>query len=298
MSPARLNLRFWLLLGLLGLALLGGGWWCLLARGECLQTQGQLAAKQRALDSLRRQWSGAASNTLGQTAAELARAEETRRTLRAALGGEVSVDGREGEWKMPASRTEAFFELSELVGEFRERARVLGVTIRPGECFGFATYAQTGPEPELLPAVHRQRVVMRHLLAALLESRPTGIMAVQRERPHGRPEAEPSAGHGAGTGDFFEMDAARSTATPGIADVIALRVRFSGFTPVLREFLIRLQQDSLLLVVRSVEAEPVTKPVLDGAESSATRPMFGPQVMQFTVTIEHVRLLAGETPES
>ncbi|MBK8856712.1 MAG: hypothetical protein IPN11_03240 [Opitutaceae bacterium] len=202
---------------------------------------------------------------------------------------------------MPATRTEVFIELSEFVREFRERARVQGVTIRPGECFGFATYAQTGPEPEFLAAVHRQSVVMRHLLGALLESRPAGIMAAQRERPRGQSGAAPGAGdagYGAGAEEFFEMSPARSTATPGLAEVIAFRLKFAGFTPVLRDFLNRLQQDSTPLVVRSVEAEPVTNPALAEAETAATRPPFAPQVMQFTVTIEHIRLLVEDPPAS
>lgn len=298
MSPARLHLRFWLLLGLLGLVLLGGGWWCLRARGECLLARGRLAAKQRELESLRRQCSGAESPTLEQTVAELARAEETRRTLRAALGGEGTVAAAPGEGELPATRTEAFIELSEFVGEFRERARVQGVTIRPGECFGFATYARTGPEPDLLPAVHRQSVVMRHLLQALLESRPTGIMAAQRERPRGHSLADPGAGYGADAEDFFEMTPARSSATPGLAEVIALRLKFTGFTPVLRDFLNRLQQDSTPLVVRSVEAEPATNPALAEAGTAATRPRLAPRVMQFTVTVEHIRLLAEDPPAS
>jgi hypothetical protein len=37
---------------------------------------------------------------------------------------------------------------------------------------------------------------------------------------------------------------------------------------------------------------------LAGAETAAIQPMFAPQVMQFTVTIEHVRLLAEEMPVS
>jgi len=290
-------LRFWLQLGLLGLALLGGCWWCLHARDECLQARGRLAVRLREREALGRQWRGAASQPPEQTAAELAQAVETRRTLRAALGGEGSLAGGAGEWKSPSTRTEAFFQLSEFVGKFRERACALGVSVRTAEGFGFATYAQTGPEAEFMPAVHRQRVVIQHLLAALLESRPTGIMAVQRERPRGRPEAEPGARFGEGAEDFFEMDATRSTTTPGIAEAIAIRLRFSGYTPVLRDFLNGLMQDDLPLVVRSVEAEPLPTPALAGGESAATRPMFAPRLMQFTVTIEHV-LLAEESPES
>ena len=94
------------------------------------------------------------------------------------------------------------------------------------------------------------------------------------------------------------MTPARSTATPGLAEVIALRLKFTGFTPVLRDFLNRLQQDSTPLVVRSVEAESVTNPALAEAETAATRPRLAPQVMQFTVTVEHIRLLAEDPPAS
>lgn len=298
MGIARLHLRFWILLGLLGLALFGGGWWCLKTRRELLLVQGSLAAKRRELQSLRRQTSGIASDTPERISSELAKADETRRSLRSKLGSEAATADGKSEWKLPDTGTEAFLELSEFVGNSRERAQVLGVTVRPDECFGFATYAQTGPEAEYLPAVHRQRVVMRHLLTALLESHPTRILSVQRERPRTSPEATPYAGHGPGAEDYFEMDATRSTATAGIADASAIRLRFTGLTPVLRAFLNRVLQDDLPLVVRSVEAEVEAAPAMEGPESETARLRFSPRPMQFTVTIEHLRLLAEDTPES
>ncbi len=298
MSMARLHLRFWLVLGLLVPAFVGEGWWCVRTRGQCMIARKHLAAKQRELAVLRRQMTGVASGALVEIAAELAQAEETRGTLRSALGAEGQGDDGNIAWKLPATRTEAFLELNEFVGEFRDRARVQGVTIRPGECFGFASYTRTGPESELYSAVHRQRVVIQHLLAALLELRPMEIIAVQRERPRVRPEAESGAGFGDSAEDYFEMDTARSTTTPGIAESIAIRLRFTGYTPVLRDFLNALRQDDLPLLVRSVEVKPAAKPALAGAETAAIQPMFAPQVMQFTVTIEHVRLLAEEMPVS
>jgi len=140
--------------------------------------------------------------------------------------------------------------------------------------------------------------VIQHLLEVLLAARPMGIMAVQRERLRGRTEAGPGDATGAGEEDYLEIDTARATTTPGIAESIAIRLRFTGYTPVLRDFLNALRQDDLPLLVRSVEVEPAARPALAGAETAAIQPMFAPQVMQFTVTIEHVRLLAEEMPVS
>ena len=89
MDFARLHLRFWILLGVLGLAHLWGAWWCLNTRRELLLVQGGLAAKRRELQSLRRQMPGIASDTPERISSELEKAEKTRRSLRSTLAGEA-----------------------------------------------------------------------------------------------------------------------------------------------------------------------------------------------------------------
>jgi len=295
MGLARLHLRFWILLGLLGLACVGGGWWCGHARNAWLRAHRQLAAKQRESRSLRRHASAQAANPGGERIAlELARAEETRHRLRSVMGDEAGEKGEPSEWRSPVNRTEAFLELSEFAAHFRERARLLGVEVRPGECFGFATYARTGPELENLAMVHRQCVVLQRLLTLLLESRPTGILAAQR----GHPPDLNGAGEGVGAEDFFAMDAARTAATPGMADALAFRLRFTGGTRVLRDFLNRVRQDELPLLVRLVEAQTLVTPAGGRQDTETSGLSLAPHAMQFTVTVEHLRLLTSDAPRS
>jgi hypothetical protein len=220
----------------------------------------------------------------------------------------------------PASRTDAFFDMARFVERNRERANSAGVSIRAEERFGFGLYKNEGPEPDLIPAVHRQKAVVDFLLGVLFDARLHELVSVQREPERipgteGRTDIVETALPNDAT--FFAVDPRVSARVPGFVDSTGFRITFVGQTGALRDFLNRLAAIELPVLVRSVEIEPMPEP--QRAQVSApTAPslasLFGNPVQQpgspatqtgpvpivsqnlsrFTVTVESIELVAPE----
>ena len=222
----------------------------------------------------------------------------------------------------PASRTDAFFELARFVERSRERATSAGVAIRADERFGFGLYSNEGPEPDLIPAVHRQKAIVDFLLGALFDARLRELVAVQREVARipgvdGRPEIVEVAQQNDAT--FFSVDPRVTARVPGFVESTGFRITFVGQTGALRNFLNRMAEFELPVIVRSVEIEPMPEPQraqgLAQVVSNSSN-LFGNQVQQpgaptqaigpvpivsqnlsrFTVTVEFIELAASPTP--
>jgi hypothetical protein len=219
----------------------------------------------------------------------------------------------------PASRTDAFFDLARFVERNRERANSAGVAIRADERFGFSLYANEGPEPDLIPAVHRQRAIVDFLLGVLFDARLRELVSVQREIARipgweGRAEIVEVAPQNDAT--FFSVDPRVTARVPGFVDSTGFRITFVGQTGALRDFLNRIAAFELPVIVRSVEIEPM--PEAQRAQGSMPASLFGGPVQQqgaptastgivpivsqnlsrFTVTVEFIELVAPSTPET
>ncbi|HUG10999.1 MAG TPA: Amuc_1100 family pilus-like protein [Opitutaceae bacterium] len=222
----------------------------------------------------------------------------------------------------PASRTDAFFDLARFVERNRERANSAGVAIRADERFGFSLYANEGPEPDLIPAVHRQKAIVDFLLGVLFDARLRELVSVQREvaripGQEGRAEIVEVAPQNDAT--FFSVDPRVTARVPGFVDSTGFRITFVGQTGALRDFLNRIAAFELPVIVRSVEIEPMPEPQRaqgsavaapslasvfgspaqqPGTPSAATGPVpiVSQNLSRFTVTIEFIELVAPPTP--
>ncbi len=231
-------------------------------------------------------------------ARELAKTGETVVAMRAAMltDGDLSAP-------LPENPSELYFDIAGFVRQARELATQAHVAIRPEECFGFASYANAGPTADLIPAVFRQRMVGQRLVEALIESRPHSLLAVRRERPQlpaqrGQPEA---AGMPPGNGlpaDYFEFKRRALRDASGRLDGDAFQLEFTGQTRTLRTFLSTLAAGQPLVIVRSVDVEPVSAVAATTQGTDHARPASGvsaptPLVAQnpskFTIVVEVVR---------
>ena len=235
-----------------------------------------------------------------QIEADLARVSRTLAALQAELREHGPVAERLSSAKVPEQRPDAFFDIAAFVEAMRDRAQRAGVALKPDERFSFSSYANEVPESGRIAAVFRERLIVQHLLEALMEARPHQLLSVQRERPlattggsaaanaGGAPAGRPS---GAGSADYFDLDPRVSARVPGLVEATALRVSFTGHTVVLRGLLNRLADFELPLVVRAVEVAPAdavtggSTPVQPGATPLIARPL-----SRFTVTVEFIRL--------
>lgn len=258
------------------------------SRREQLRARETLARLEQERDLLVRRLPATAVESSSALARDIISAEQKLERLQS----EWPVAAR---WLAPLPRTpsEAFFATAEAIERMRRAARNAQVGIAPDERFGFASYAQEGPEVELLGAVHRQVTIVEHLVTSLLESRPDALTAVQRERPANASTPSSSARGGVPT-DYFEFTA-NQTRHPGDArDGEAFRIEFTGGTETLRIFLNALQRFELPVIVRTVEVA-LLDPASGRYPASASTlvPVVPRSRSRFTVTVECVELPAS-----
>ena len=231
------------------------------------------------------------------------------------------------EANVPAEPTDMFFDLASFTEKTRDKVQQAKITIKTDERFSFATYANAGPERDLIPQVFRQRQIVEYLVDALIDAHPSQLLSLQRERPLTKAQRAllaagqqlPPAPRGAAPGaesDLFEIDPRISAREPGFVVVTSFRLDFIGDTEALRTFLNKLATFELPLVVRSVEVEPApattpggsvpvnptTLGAIFGTEDTTTAaPVAKPKALvekvlsKFTVTVEFIDLVATTT---
>ncbi|TAG27463.1 MAG: hypothetical protein EAZ36_06800 [Verrucomicrobia bacterium] len=205
--------------------------------------------------------------------------EAKRAEIRAVLRSESEVFQAISSATVPATPTEAFFDIANYVERMREKAREMGTRFAPDNRFGFAEFATTGPERSLVPIVFHQRQFAEYLVSALVSSEqpPKEFVNLQRgipfspEQKQQIEEAVASGSpapifHNTSSADFFTIDPQISAQVPGFVETVPFRITFTGNTSVLRAFLNKLALFEVPAVVRSVEVES-----LGGDSSSGNR---------------------------
>ena len=263
---------------------------CLLAAvGFAWQYRGhgaQASRLRQRLESERHDWRVMETQALIAAKASRDRAgdvDRERRTRRAMLARLArSEAGLLAEVPVPVSRTEACAALAGMAHRLRELAVARGIAVAPEEGFGFAEFAQAGPEPGRLVEVHRESLVVTAVMRLLIAAEPAEIRMVRRGK-------EVNAADGlAGTGGFG-LSPDRSLRVDGLAGSTVVRVEFTGRTGVLRDFLDDLARSEFLPAVRSVEVKPIQRAAPASAnDSDAT--WVASELMEFAVTLECVRL--------
>jgi hypothetical protein len=247
--------------------------------------------------------------------ADLARGQRAVAAMQAELKGRGPAAERLASAKIPAARTDAYFDLATFVEKTREFAKKNDVEIRPEAArFGFSLYANEGPKEDRIPAVFHQRQVVQFLVESLIEARPRSIFLIQRERalnkaekaallaaqaaaaanaaggtpPEPPPEPAPGTGSPAEpeSPDIFAIDSRVTARAPGYIDTTPVRIVFTGQTVTLRTFLNKLASFELPVLVREVEVDRATAedaivsaPVEENAAGEGTETPAAPSVV-------------------
>jgi hypothetical protein len=237
--------------------------------------------------------------------ADLAKAQAALAAMQAELKGRGPVAERLRAAKVPAARTDAFFDLAAYVERMREAARRHRVIVRSEAArFGFAAYANEAPEPERIAAVFRQRQLAQYLLEALLAAEPRALLAVNREptltdeeraaraaalaelqaalaaaEANGEPPPDPDQFGATGAPselpegpDYFAIDPRVTARVPGYVDTTAFRLVFVGQTAALRAWLNRLAAFELPVLVREIEVDLATAEELADVPAEESAP--------------------------
>lgn len=202
--------------------------------------------------------------------ADLTKAQKSLAAMQAELTGHGPAAERLRDAKVPAARTDSYFDLATFVERMRELADKQGVEIRSEAArFGFSKYANEGPEADRIEPVFRQRLIAEYVVGALLESRPRSLLSVKRVRTttkaekearaaaiaSGMPPEEPSAESESDLSDYFSVGPGVTARVTGYVDTTGFRLTFISQTATLRNFLNRLATFELPILVREVEVE-------------------------------------------
>lgn len=202
--------------------------------------------------------------------ADLAKAQKSLAAMHAELTGKGPAAEKIRSAKVPAARTDSFFDLATFMEKMRETAEKHGVEVRAEAArFGFSKYANEGPETDRIEPIYRQRQVAEYLLESLFEAKPRALFSVKRERTLTKAEREArAAAEAAGTPpeetptdsdsespDYFVIDPRVSARVKGYLDTMPFRFVFTGQTATLRNFLNRLAAFDLPVLVREVEVD-------------------------------------------
>lgn len=300
-----------------------------LSLGKVSAAAREVEQKAQTLSDYTRRTPFPSQENLDAVTAEVARARELLATMQAALKGRGEHAARVQNAALPVGPTEAYFDVANFVEAMRAAATEAEITIPAGTRFGFSSHASTGPEREIIPQVHRQRLVAEYLLKTLFAAAPQELVSLQRNRPVApgktaqvapTPSRASSATRTA-TGpesDFFDIDSRMTAAVPGFVETTAFKVSFIGYSSALRKFLNEIASFDLPLVVRSVEVESVANKqetsrrptsaanalgALFGTTTTApaadtVKPIVEQVRSRFTVTIEYINMVEAASDDT
>jgi hypothetical protein len=312
------------LLVILGLAAVGEGWFIYAGHRDKNAALKKLWTAKAAINTLNQSKIPLTTENADLIKQDLADSTANLALMQSLLKGKGDTADQLRSAAIPADSPDAYFVLNKFVEDTRKKYQDAGIKIKDGERFGFSTYSNKGPDPELIPEVFHQQQLASYLLNALYDAKPSELISLQRERPlttterhdldypkppvQGAPVAVPAPPAGETGTDIFDIDPRITARHPGFVDAVAFRLTFVGKTDVLRSLLNKVGKFELPLVVRSVEVEagdPEPTPAAptvdaDGHELAAPpKPKVDKLLSKFTVTIESIDLVpAAQTPSA
>lgn len=309
---------FYTSLLLIGAVTAGEAWLVFSQRAQANKLIEEIAQKQEALQAFGRQQPFPSKENVASVEADRQEAEKTREGIRSLLRASGGTAEKLAAASVPASSTDAYFDIFNYVERVRGAAENAGITLPADNRLGFSLYGSEGPEKDLIPAVFRQRQFADYLMGVLIAARPREILSLQRERPltpaekqqladalaSGQPSPIANSSSGEGS-DYFVIDPRTSARVPGFVETTPFRFSFVGITGSLRSVLNQLAKFELPVVVRSVEVEPLVKAeagaarrgirstvaLMDetaGTAAEAVKPLVEQTDSRFVVTVEFV----------
>jgi len=250
---------FFILLGILLLAGLGG----LLFSMQAASQNKLLAKKYRA--SVSRLQSLVYLDP-APTVENLDRMEEDLEKLNHQLTRYEEKFSSSEQLSTSSDAVEVLPKIQGLIVEYRRAFAAQGTTFDEEEAFGFARYQEAvePPSAPVVPLLDKQIQILVYLLDLLLVSDPASILSIEREFvERGDPNLARVPTNADPGEDLFVMDRQTSARVPDLVYTLAFRLRFTGYTNTLRQFLNGLSRFDLPVVVRGVEVTQVSASALE-----------------------------------
>lgn len=234
------------------------------------------AQQQRILHSLLAQQPSLTTANVEAANANVQQLNQAYQRLSQSLYGDAPIVGSTNGVQVMAS-------IQEYISDFTYRAKnhvnVDGesapVSIAQDLSFGFEAYAEQASVPEqptIIPLLDQQRQVLSYIMAQLLASDPLEIVSVKRRIYEGESLMDTKKLSG------FKMPKVASAAVKGLIQTIPLKVEFRGYTNSLRQFLNKLAEFELPILVRSIEvsrADQALKKTKAKPKATSLEELFG-----------------------
>jgi hypothetical protein len=209
------------------------------------------AQQQRILNSLLSEQPSLTAANVEAANANVQQLNQAYERLSQSLYGDAAIVGSTNGVQVMAS-------IQEYISDFTFRAKnhvnaegkLAPVSIAQDLSFGFEVYAEQASIPEeskVIPLLDQQRQILSYVLLQLLASDPLEIVAVNRRIYEGESPTDAKKLNG------FKMPKVASAAVKGLIQTIPLKVEFRGYTNSLRNFLNKLAEFKLPILVRSIQ---------------------------------------------
>jgi hypothetical protein len=209
------------------------------------------AQQQGILNSLLAQQPSLTAANVEAANANVEQLDQAYRRLSQSLYGDAAIVGSTNGVQVMAS-------IQEYISDFTYRAKnhvnadgePAPVEIAQDLSFGFEAYAEQASVPELpkvIPLLDQQRQVLTYVMGQLLASDPLEIVSVDRRIYEGESPMDTKKLGG------FIMPKVASAAVKGLIQTVPLKVEFRGYTSSLRQFLNKLAEFELPILVRSIQ---------------------------------------------
>lgn len=276
MDLLKRNLVFTSACALALLAACAGAYLVFSAFTQLKRTEKASAQQQRILDSLLAQEPSLTAANMQAANANVQQLNQAYKRLSQSLYGEAAIVGSTNGVQVMAS-------IQEYISDFTFRAnnhvnaegKLAPVSIAQDLSFGFEAYAEQASVPELpkvIPLLDQQRQVLSHVMRQLLAADPLEIVSVNRRIYEGESPMDTNKLNG------FKMPKGASAAVKGLIQTIPLKVEFRGYTSSLRQFLNKIAEFELPILVRSIQVsrkDQVLKNSKEKPKATSLEDLFG-----------------------
>ncbi len=188
--------------------------------------------------------------------------------------------------------TTAYFELVGFIEEMTQMFSEADVRLSEQVRFGFSEFEQQGPDPLVLGAVMRQMQAAKSLLRPLSAAKPKAIVFLKRELLPVTESTPSMLQQASGVSQSFRSDYDDTVAGGVKSEVMesfSFELEFEGYTDSLREYLKRLWEIQIPVVVTDLEVRP-----LDRFESDESDQVINTRVNPFDLLNSEQVLRAEE----
>lgn len=284
--------------------------------GQLNRTEKACIQQRRALEALLAQQPALTTSNVQAARANVQQLDLAYQRLAQSLYGDAAIVGSSNGVQVMASIQEYISEFTySAQNHVNANGESAPITIAENLSFGFEAYAEQASVPEaprVISLLDQQRQVLTYVMRQLLASDPLEIVSVQRQLLSGEAPLDANKQHD------FTIPKAASVRVEGLIQTIPIKLKFCAYTDSLRNFLNKLAEFEMPILVRSIQVsrkdqalkkvKPKSTSLEDlfgafGASSASEKssavkavqkPVISENASNFTLILEYIQIAPSE----